>query len=636
MDSKSVALLFLWLVCFQRVVSDEWRPPRVSVFEPRPLTHKWTLDIFFQMPGKDISHAWTRVFYCQNVNAITINTLANKCSPRSLHLDQLMQRLYPTFRGVTKAVFLQVERQTCQKIELLRESLASAPQYSGAFIGMRLLKGPNSNIAAATAEELQCITKPVAISSHVIVLMFDEHPLKPNQANTGYTAEQLGTILDIISDTDVYYVALDALFLSETPRTLLETYMKSLNIIIYQLEGQRLPELGLLRYQFAVLSHVAKDNNGVQVLLPRLKVDRMHSYLPNVDWSQRVAPWQDLFVNPVIFHEYLANGIPLIHMQVRTRNNQHVLNDKDSSAMLRVTLERALQFITPTRRMLFEFDEPENHHLYTPFAWYDRGTKPLLLIRMAKGPNYNGDRLADMNAIHIVEGATYVLGFGERRGQRWAYTEEDVAQLVAVMETKFKGSAVGVFLCAEFLVEQMNVDIFAKLMALPEFQFVYLRVGLIMSRWNPPLDRLKILKWNVRQLGRETIFHAEFGLQRKFYQWEEINPSNIIKPRPSPSPPTLVPAPLTTKAEPETNPKTEPQPEPQTEADTDPPPIVINSIAYTSPDTPPTSTVFLNFSKITFPTKSGSTRTLKVLGAIDVVVAIVFAAFVWLVLSKEL
>lgn len=112
-----------------------------------------------------------------------------------------------------------------------------------------------------------------------------------------------------------HFVALDAMYLSGTSYDRLTKYLKNVRVIVYQLEGQQVPDLGVLHDKYAHLTSIARDGR-VDVMLKRHLVDRMNSYLPNVDWAQRPAAWQGTFTNPANFYEYMAEGPTLVHMQV--------------------------------------------------------------------------------------------------------------------------------------------------------------------------------------------------------------------------------------------------------------------------------------------------------------------------------
>lgn len=579
--------LLLFLVFCSKSVRLQKIVPYVRIFEPRPITSKLTMDYYFQQSDVNVTHTWSRVFYCDNSNAITVNTLANKCMANSVHLDHLLQRLHPTTtKGITKAVFLQFEWEACQKNQLMKKALQQNP-YNSLFVGMRIVKGPKSEIPPPTENELQCIQKTVVHPSHVTVLMFDEHPLAAGEASIGYTEEQLKALVNTIADSEVYYVALDALFLSRTPRKVLETNMRSVRVIIYQLEGQALPELGLLRYQHAVLFHVAKSND-VQLMLSRSTIDRMRSYLPNVDWTQRPAKWQDSFVNPSNFYDYLAEEIPMISMFVRTRGKQHFLNDKDASPVLSVPMDRALQVLSPRRRMIFEFGESLIHHLFTPESWYNFGAQPFIMLRVAMGPNWKDKtQLVDLAALQTVEGVTYVLGFRETIGPQATYTEEDVIKLVkAVMHFKMKERVLGIALSAEFLASEQKVIQFAHLLARPEFRYLYVRSGQIDPKWKPTAWMVDNLKWNLKELGKETILHTDWELREKIYMWKDIrDPSTTTTTSTKGTGTTFLPPPPTTI---------------RTTTEYVPPPV--QTVSLSSPLPPSTTLMPLNYSQITFPT----------------------------------
>lgn len=500
--------------------------PKLSEFHATPITSYWTSNLFFQSSQITVTHAWTRVWYCYGiVKTLAVNTAANKCARDSPTLNMVLSRLSSLQRtGWMKTVFLQFDLEACQNIDLVLDQL-QFNNYASAWLGMRLVKGPKSKIATATSK--RCISYEVVQTAQVSILMFDEHPLAAaGETNPGYTEAQLRALRAFFDNSVAHFVALDAMYLSATRPEHLTQHLKDVRIIVYQLEGQQLPNLALLRHRYTHLVGIARDKR-VDVMLPKKVVQRMHSYLPIVDWIQRPAYWQNSIPNPPTFYEYMAEpGRPLVHLRVFTRDDHNYVNEKANTPMLSVTLERALQYTSAQRTMLFEFQQPHNHHKYTNFSAYAAPTPAFVLLRAAKGPNLVAGTppLVDINALTVTQGVTYVVGFQERRGSRWRYTEEEVDGLVQVMSHfKLRNRTLGVYLSAEFLAGHKGVEEFKKLVALDNFKYLFLRAGLIVSgKWAPSDDRVRYLKWNVRKLNRETILHTDWPMRQKMYRWEEI------------------------------------------------------------------------------------------------------------------
>lgn len=283
----------------------------------------------------------------------------------------------------------------------------------------------------------------------------------------------------------------------------------------------------------------------------------------------------------------------------------HHLNDKQDSPLLSVTLERALQFVSSSRAMLFHF--PGMDHQQTGFATFAFDSLwPFLLVRLARGPNYRRvQALQDVNRLIPVSKVTFVIGFAEERGERWQYNEEDVLELVAMMKhQKFRGLDLGVFLSAEFLAESRGVLQFQPLRELPNFKYLFVRAGLIRTEsWNPSGSQVKNLKYNIRQLGRETFLHTDWPLRQGLYQWESIE---------DPPPPTTPTTTTTTKAPTlgtastgtaitttSTTPTTSST---STTTTTTEMPPNITDVTLTSDHTPTTTSFFLNYTDVTFPT----------------------------------
>lgn len=191
--------------------------------------------------------------------------------------------------------------------------------------------------------------------------------------------------------------------------------------------------------------------------------------------------------------------------------------------MLSVTLERALQYVTPRRTMLFEFLEPATHYKHTKFYAYAFQNESCVLLRAVKGPNYRSSMpLVDLDKTTMAAAVTYVVGFSEQKGSRWTYGKRDETALVKAMQhPKLKHRRLGVLLSAEFLTEDRAVGGFKTLMALPNFHYLFVRAGLI-GGWNPPAAKVQNLKWTVKRLNRETFIHTEWQMRQQIYRWEVI------------------------------------------------------------------------------------------------------------------
>lgn len=272
------------------------------------------------------------------------------------------------------------------------------------------------------------------------------------------------------------------------------------------------------------------------------------------------------------------------------------LNDKNNSTILSVALELALQFVSASRAMLFHFPAMD-HHNTTSFATFAFDSlSPFVLVRLVRGPNFRRVQLLqDVNQLVPVDNVTFVIGFAEERGRQWHYEDREVLELVAMMKhPKFRGLSLGVFLSAEFLSQFGGVLQFRPLMELPNFKYLFVRAGLIMpNNWSPSASQVRNLKYTIRLLGRETFIHTEWRLRWSLYTWESID---------DPQPPiTAAPTAGTGATATTTNTTTTTTEEPPSIAD----------VTLTSESTPTTTSFFLNYTRVTFPTvkdTSGATR----------------------------
>lgn len=163
---------------------------KMRLFYDRPITSRWTSDVFFQSTAPNFTHTWTRVWYCGNLRTLAVNTEANKCAADSPRVFHLLQRQTGYWDGDrVKAVFYQFDLEACENIDPTIMAALSSNRYPSIWLGMRLVKGPKSRIATAT--DLKCISHQVVQSKQVSVLMFDEQPLKKGEKNSGYSEKEL-------------------------------------------------------------------------------------------------------------------------------------------------------------------------------------------------------------------------------------------------------------------------------------------------------------------------------------------------------------------------------------------------------------------------------------------------------------
>lgn len=251
--------------------------------------------------------------------------------------------------------------------------------------------------------------------------------------------------------------------------------------------------------------------------------------------------------------------------------------------MLSVPLEHALQLISPTRVMLLDFHEPLSHRVCIDYSFYAFGT-PFVLLRMAKGPNFGlSDTVVDVNLITAAKGATYVVGFQEKKGPTRRYAEKHFEALVKVLESpQLATFDCGIMLSGEFLAEEAYKEYwFRRLIDTVNLKYVFFRAGAILGEdWIPSLQNVVEMKWNLRSLNRETIVHTNWELRLRMYAWQETE------------------APITTSTTRRTSPGETPRPTKST-------PKTISPGVTVTLTSDPTASVWwpmLNISVITYPT----------------------------------
>lgn len=290
----------VWMLATSFFAFSLSKEAQVKVFDSRGISNLVTAEIYLQISNENFTHSWTRVWYCNNPDSLTVGLLANKCALSAPKFDHIVQRL----SIANKAIFFQFDLEACKSIDsvikIIRENA-----YKSLWLGMRMIPGPYSQQNSIT--DKRCISSNVINGQQVSIIMFDEDHLPPGRPNEGYSDDQLRELRRVMENSAASYIALDALYLSKTSKKLMQEHLKDVGVIIYQLERQDLPDLALLRNKYAILSTIVK-NGMIELMLDRHVIDRMLSFIPKVDWTQIPSKWQDSIPNPEVFYEHLYNG----------------------------------------------------------------------------------------------------------------------------------------------------------------------------------------------------------------------------------------------------------------------------------------------------------------------------------------
>lgn len=351
--------------------------------------------------------------------------------------------------------------------------------------------------------------------------MFMEHETK--YLMHGYSEQQLKDMSIAFNKSDAQYVALDALYASNTNFSLFTEYLFGIPVILYQLRYQPLPHITKLRKAYDSLYESSTD---VFLMLPRPVINRLLSFLPTVDWTMKPFKWGLTLKNNTEYYQFLKNPqTTFAHLLVQVRN------DTETISRGKVSLARVLLGVSPKKRVLLEYipEEANQHGVRDDFHKYLTGeTNVYVLLRAAEGPNYepNYMNLVDLSNFTLLDQpVTYFLGFREKLGRDKEYSTAMLKALAEIMlSPKFIHKPVGIFLQAEFLCHSIHVETLTKV--------ENLKYAVIKSEdnFNPEGFSLYILQHNIKRLGLETILHMPEKLTKKMYNWPVEQFS--VKPEP--------------------------------------------------------------------------------------------------------
>lgn len=337
--------LLLFISLYTPINGNSTRIKNVFVFHNEPLTTKHALDTFFQYPKPEVTHAYTNIHWCGQIMEFAGGSVGNPCPPDAPQWTAIMDRLVDYNKRYYRAVLMIFDLQACTKlagdpseVEVLMQN-----NYASGWFGMRVVPGPKSTINPDN--NMRCLQRPPIGLNHILVAMFDEFPITENEQNRGYTEDQLKA-MNAAYKGDVDFVALDAMYLSATDFNLIRTFFVNVEeIIVYQLEGQELPDLGVLR---KIVYQLKGHFQRVELMFDRRDVDKMISYLPSMDWTQFATDkYRDAYLNPLSFYDHLSQGesAPYTKLFVWKVDNKFFLNSRLESAStkpLHVPLNRLL------------------------------------------------------------------------------------------------------------------------------------------------------------------------------------------------------------------------------------------------------------------------------------------------------
>lgn len=317
----------------------------ITIIDGVPLTTTYDVEIFFTFPKQKDTHALTNIRYCEERDTLVLYSHKNPCTWRSYQFSWLMSRFVKTSKTYQRTVWMSFRRADCKKLldHQTFHRVLERNNYNSIWIGFRIVPGPN---AEDPSEDQSCMYKKRVMENQAIVLMFDEQPLKEGQTNPGYTEEQLCRMYNYEKNQPgrkANFVALDVLYLTGTSyATMKKCITRDYQVLIYQLDGQELPNPIVLYNRFVALRELVQNVNIGQFLPLEFRTKYL-SYLPKNNW-QVPAPYRGSILNQVVFNDLLA-GYPLTKMDVWTIENRHLLNDK-ADHLLQIPLQRALPFLS--------------------------------------------------------------------------------------------------------------------------------------------------------------------------------------------------------------------------------------------------------------------------------------------------
>lgn len=333
--------------------------------------------------------------------------------------------------------------------------------------------------------------------------------------NDSYTEKQLANMKTAKENTDAQYVALDAFYASNTDINLLKKHLNGFPIMIYQIQGQKPPNILKLRKVYDMLAHTSK--NKVFLMLPRKLANRLVSYVPNIDLTQipsfvsHIGIWSSVDqINKFIADPKKPFGLFTIFAD----KGEEVVG----TAMLNI--RRLLETLRPDRRIILRYPEWDikYHGVYADFGnWIQGDARAYILFIVANGPNHES---CDWLTIGNPSEATlrpkciYFVGFKESVSKDFKaermYNTKHFTEIAEILNRPiFKGQEVGLYLNAEFLAHRLDLSILKAIKHL-KYLIVYSDYDFTIGSY-----RLWLLQNNIRELGLETILRLpEDVLQR--------------------------------------------------------------------------------------------------------------------------
>lgn len=305
-------------------------PYDVDVFHAQTVYSLRTLNHYLQFGEDNETHAITYINWCPDNGGLLYGREPYRCDEEGDTWITLMERLIGFSKKYYRAMFMVMNPSTFKRLLTDQTYILSITNFDTVWFGVRLLNGTNND--ASDESDGKFITWPPLLITHKVAMMFNERPLEPGQANPGYSHALLARLKGLQPLPNVNYIGLEATYLAATaPKTALEIFTPEDRLIIYRLDGQPMPDCRRLRN---IVEQLKARVKTVQLYIDRKIVDRMASYIPNLDWTQiPTQMYRDKYVNPLAFYDHLAEGdaFPLTHMRVWFSGGEHYLTERNTA-----------------------------------------------------------------------------------------------------------------------------------------------------------------------------------------------------------------------------------------------------------------------------------------------------------------
>ena len=129
----------------------------VHEFYPHLLEDHVSAIEYIQFSHDNVTHAAARVFYCRKSGEHEIGTSRRPCDEKNMRMNHTLQMIRGYIaNNAVKCVFFMFDLAGCTNLDQIKGDLHDN-QYSGIWMGMPLVKGPNGVELHIDESDMKCL-----------------------------------------------------------------------------------------------------------------------------------------------------------------------------------------------------------------------------------------------------------------------------------------------------------------------------------------------------------------------------------------------------------------------------------------------------------------------------------------------